>query len=196
MQLLLPPPVGQDLQGFGLGILLVPFGAPPLLDAVDGERRGVGGLADEDGAGIGPHVVDAVGDGAALGRGWKVVVVDQFGAVVPLGTGVLERANEFLLLGVDADDRRVVDGAALAQFGDVLELVVAVRVRGAGTLLVVDAQRESHFLEKPGDGPARRCRSRACTVRRRPWRSCGVSTSGRGPGRRPSHGPSALRCGR
>ena len=68
-------PVGQDLQGFGLGIVLVPFGAPPLLDAVDGERRGVGGLADEDGAGIGARVVDAVGDGAALGRGWKVVVV-------------------------------------------------------------------------------------------------------------------------
>ena len=34
-----------------------------------------------------------------------------------------------------------------------LELVVAVRMRGAGTLLVVDAQRESHLLEKPGDGP-------------------------------------------
>ena len=29
----------------------------------------------------------------------------------------------------------------------------AVRMRGAGTLLVVDAQRESHLLEKPGDGP-------------------------------------------
>ena len=92
-------PVGQDLQGFGLGIVLVPFGAPPLLDAVDGERRGVGGLADEDGAGIGARVVDAVGDGAALGRGWKVVVVDPFGAVVPLGAGIAERADEFLLLG-------------------------------------------------------------------------------------------------
>ena len=134
--------VGQDLQGFGLGIVLVTFGAPPLLDAVDGERRGVGGLADEDGAGIGARVVDAVGDGAALGRGWKVVVVDQFGAVVPLGAGIAERADEFLLLGVDADDRCVLDGAALAQLGDVLELVVAVRMRGAGTLLVVDPQRE------------------------------------------------------
>ena len=64
--------VGQDLQGLGVGILLAALGAPPFLDAVDGERRGVGGLADEDGAGIGPRVVDALGDG--VGVGGKVVV--------------------------------------------------------------------------------------------------------------------------
>ena len=146
-------PVGQDLQSFGLGIVLAALGAPPFLDAVDGERRGVGGLADEDGAGVGPGVVDAVGDGEAVGIGAEVVVVDQLGSAVPLGAGIAECADELLLLGVDADDRRVVGGAPLTQFGDVVELVVAVRVRGAGTLLVVDAQRESHLLEKPGDGP-------------------------------------------
>ena len=75
------------------------------------------------------------------------------GPAVPFGAGIAERADEFLFLGVDADDRCVLDGAALAQFGDVLELVVAVRMRGAGTLLVVDPQRESHLLEDPGDGP-------------------------------------------
>ena len=56
------------------------------------------------------------------------MVVDQFGAAVPFGAGIAERADEFLFLGVDADDRCVLDGAALAQFGDVLELVVAVRM--------------------------------------------------------------------
>ena len=81
------------------------------------------------------------------------MVVDQFGAAVPLGAGIAERADEFLFLGVNADDRCVLDGAALAQFGDVLELVVAVRMRGASTLLVVDPQRESHLLEDSGDGP-------------------------------------------
>ena len=75
------------------------------------------------------------------------------GARSHLPPAFFERADEFLFLGVDADDRCVLDGAARAQFGDVLELVVAVRMRGASTLLVVDPQRESHLLEEPGDGP-------------------------------------------
>ena len=45
------------------------------------------------------------------------MVVDPFGAVVPLGAGIAERADELLLLGIDADDRDVVGGAAIAQFG-------------------------------------------------------------------------------
>ena len=104
--------VGQDLQGLGFGIALAALGAPPLLDAVDGERRGVGGSADEDGAGIGAGVVDAVGHGAAVGVGAEVVVVDEFGAAVPLGAGIAERADELLLLRIDADEGAVVGGAA------------------------------------------------------------------------------------
>ena len=60
------------------------------------------------------RIVDPVGDGAALGFGAKVVILHQFGDAVPLGAGILERANEFLLLGIDADHRGVLDGAALA----------------------------------------------------------------------------------
>ena len=37
------------------------------------------------------------------------------------------------------------------QLGDVPELLVAVRMRGAGELLVVDAQRIAHCLEQSGD---------------------------------------------
>ena len=73
------------------------------------------------------------------------------GAVVPLGAGIAKRADELLLLGIDAADREVVGGAALAQFGDVPELLVAVRMRRAGELLVIDAQRIAHRLEQSGD---------------------------------------------
>ena len=106
--------VGQDLQGLGFGIALAALGAPPLLDAVDGERRGVGGCADEDGADIGAGVVDAVGDGEAVGVGAEVVVVDELGAAVPFGAGITKPADEFLLLRIDADEGTVVGGAALA----------------------------------------------------------------------------------
>ena len=168
--------VGEDLQALSLRIVVAALGAPPLLDAVDGERRGVGGSADEDGAGIGARVVDAVGDGEALGIGGEVVVVDEFGAAVPLRAGIAEGADEFLLLRIDADDRDAVGGAALAQLGDVPELLVAVGMRGAGELLVVDAQRIAHRLEEPRD------RLRA-DVDAEPAEfvgeltSCGVSTS-------------------
>ena len=81
------------------------------------------------------------------------MIAHQFGGAVPFGAGILERADEFLLLGVDADDRGVLGGAALAQRRDALELVVAVRMGDAGELLVVDTQREAHGLEEPGDGP-------------------------------------------
>ena len=80
------------------------------LDAVDGERRGVGGLADEDGAGIGAGVVDAVGDGEAVGVGAEVVVVDEFEAAVPFGAGIAERADE-LLLRIEPAERRAPAGA-------------------------------------------------------------------------------------
>ena len=39
----------------------------------------------------------------------------------------------------------------LAQFGDVPELLVAPRMRSAGALLVVDAQRVAHRLEQSSD---------------------------------------------
>ena len=91
--------VGEDLQGLGFGISLSALGTPPLLNAVDGERRGVGGSAYEDGAGIGARVVDAVGHGEAVGVGAEVVVVDEIGVAVLLGAGIGERADELLLLG-------------------------------------------------------------------------------------------------
>ncbi len=84
----------------------------------------------------------------------EVVVLDEFGGVVPLGAGVPERTDEFLLLRIDADEGGVLDRATLAQCGDVLELVVAVRVRDAGELLVVDAQRKARRPEESSDGPA------------------------------------------
>ncbi len=41
----------------------------------------------------------------------------------------------------------------LPQFGDSRELLVSVRVRIAGELLVIDAKREDHLFEQSGDRP-------------------------------------------
>ena len=46
------------------------------------------------------------------------MVVDEFGAAVPLGAGIAERADELLLLST-LTEGAVVAGAAGAQVGDV-----------------------------------------------------------------------------
>ena len=165
--------VGEDVKLAGAGIAPAALGAPPFLDAVDREGGGIEGGADEDGAGVGLGIVDAVGDGDAVCLGAEVVIADELRGPVPLGAGILEVADEFLLLGVDADDGEVLSGAAPAQPGDVLELGIAVRMRGAGAFLVVDAQGEAHRPEQPGDGSGR---CPASAVRRRSWRWCGAFT--------------------
>ena len=90
----------------GAGIASAALGAPPFLDAVGRAGGGIEGGADEDGAGVGLGIVDAVGDGDAVCLGGEVVVADELRGPVPLGAGILEVADEFLLLGVDADDGR------------------------------------------------------------------------------------------
>ena len=57
-----------------------------------------------DRSSIGEQIVDAVRDGDAGGVGAEVVVVDQTGRKIPARAGILEVANQFALLGVDAND--------------------------------------------------------------------------------------------
>ena len=49
---------------------------------------------------VGEQVVDAVGDGAAVGFGGEVVVFDVGGAIVPGAAGIAEVADEFFLVGI------------------------------------------------------------------------------------------------
>ena len=136
--------VGEDDHAAGVGIGELSVVAPPCGNAIGGEDGGVAGGSDEDGAGIGAQVVDAIGDGDAASEGTQVVVVDLLGIAVPFGAGVLESADQLLLLGIDADDGDVFAGAPPAQDGDVCELGVPLRV--------VDAQGIAHGAKQLGDG--------------------------------------------
>src|ERR1035437_4542252 len=49
-------------------------------------------------------IIEAVWDGDAGGVGAKVVVVDESGRQIPARARILEVADQFALLGVDADD--------------------------------------------------------------------------------------------
>ena len=81
----------------------------------------------EDHADVRDRQVDAVGNGDAFGVGSKVVVQDRTTLQRPFPAGVLKAPEQLLLFRVDADDRQVGDGEALAERGDLPKLRVALR---------------------------------------------------------------------
>ena len=104
-----------------------------------------------DRSSIGEQIVDAVRDGDAGGVGTEVVVVDQTGRKIPTRSGVLEVADQFALLGVDANDRQAAALEALPKITQVEELIIAIGADVGGEFLVIDAQGIAHLMEEPSD---------------------------------------------
>ena len=126
---------------------------PPAADAFDGEGGGVVIDADADPALVGGDVVDAVGNGPAVGRDHEVVHAHFLGLALgaQLPAGVPEIANQLLFLGVDRD-RRLAGPPEAADAGvDVLELGVAVGMLAALAGLGVGLQAEAQVLQQPPD---------------------------------------------
>ena len=95
-------------------------------------------------------IINAIGRGPALGILGKIVGVHRFRLLPPTLPGVLEAADEFLLLRINADARIPRLPKLLAFLGNVAELPVAVRV---GTTCVerfaMAAQTELLLAEQP-----------------------------------------------
>ena len=185
--------VGEDSELGGVGIAALTGGSPPVVETVDREERRVVGVADDDGAVVGEQVVDAVGNGEAVGEGAEVVVEDLDGLLFPGGAGVLEVADEFLLLGVDADQGAVLGGATTLEGGDELKLGVAVGRGDGGELLAIDAQGEAGGGEQAGDGAGGEGEAEGGRGRGRAWRWCGESSAGRSKGLRRCRVPAGRR---
>src|ERR1035438_6019760 len=99
--------VGADQQARGGRIARLAHLLPPAPHRGDGEFGRVGAHADTDPALVGGHVVDPKRRGAAQFLVHEIVDLDLLGlALGPiLAAGVLELADQFLLLGIDRDDR-------------------------------------------------------------------------------------------
>ena len=76
------------------------------------------------------------------------MIVHQDGRAIPFGSGVLEIADQFALLAIDADEGKTLSLEASSQRVDLLELLIALGGGIGGNLLAVDAQREIHLAQK------------------------------------------------
>src|SRR6266536_4218223 len=116
-----------------IGIPLRAHPLPPSLDRCHGEHRRVVVGADVDEAVVRRDIVDAVRDRLADGVVGKVVDVDQLGLALrlPVPPGILEVADQLLLLGIDGDERHATVEAVLRLLVDVLELRIAIGMLGA-----------------------------------------------------------------
>ena len=77
---------------------------PPTGDGVGGEGGCVMRDAHEHRASVGEQVIDTVRDRDADGIGTEIVIIDAHRRAIPLDASVLEVADQFSFLGVDADD--------------------------------------------------------------------------------------------
>src|SRR5471030_1665038 len=112
----------------------------PATNRIDGELRRVMVDAKTNPAGIGCHVIDAVGRYLAEGLVDEVVRLHQIGTALGsvIAATVLVLADEFLLLHIDRNDRLAGCLKRRDLAVDVLELAVAVRVVAALLGLAID----------------------------------------------------------
>ena len=163
LQRLLPQPVAaavapaairRDQQLSRLREAVRPHLAPPAADAGRREFGRVVVDAHTDPALVAGQVVDAVGDRLALFLVRKIVHLDFFRLALrlPFLAGVLEFPDQFLLFGVHRDDGLPPPVEAAHRLVDVLELGIAVGVRGAFARLAVGLQAVPRLLQQGGHG--------------------------------------------
>src|ERR1700736_1098268 len=145
--------LGGDQQSGRLGIARPTDGAPPLADAIDGERGRVMVNADTHPTGIGGEVVDPVRHRAAELLDQEVMDPDFFrvalGAI--FASVVAKIADQFLFLGIDGD-YRLLFGQRRGHLGvDVAELRIPVGVAVALRGLAVALQTVTRLIEQVGD---------------------------------------------
>src|SRR5690242_2824256 len=151
-----PAAVRLDHQAAGARVMAQAFVQQP---AADGRGREPGRLprrADYDVPGVAADVVDAVGDGPAIRQAGEVVVEDVPRRPPPAPAGVLEVADQFLLLAVHAEDRPAAAQELAPPPRQQPELAVPVGVLGAGQALAVGPQGVALLPQQPADGGAAR----------------------------------------
>ncbi len=136
-----PARIRKHEEALRLRIPPCPVLSPPPDKAVDGEVRGVGRDSDVEETSVRRQVVKAVGSRTALSVVGEIVSVDLVGLETPRAAGVLEIADQLLLLGVNADNGLTGFQEGLLLLAYVSELLVPVGVRRPSEALSVPFER-------------------------------------------------------
>jgi hypothetical protein len=168
--------VGFDEKVSLSGVLSVAESHPPIANRTHGEFRSVGTRPDADVAPIVRHIVDAVGDGPALGVARKIMSVDHVRLGAPPRAFVTEVSDQFGVLRVDADHGRPVPLKEGAHATQKTKLPIAVRMRRSGQPLDVGSERIARLLQQASN---RAITDAAQPVGQRPQRTFDVSAAAR-----------------
>ncbi len=143
--------IGGDVEGIRRGVRRPPHHRPPLADRRDREGGRVVVAPHADPRFVPRHVVDAVRNRLAHGVAGEIMHAHPLRGArgLPFAPGILEIPHQFLLLRVDGDHGLL----ALHERGgsrvDMLELRVAVRVRGAFAGLLQRVQPKAESVQQP-----------------------------------------------
>ena len=128
--------IAQHQQFLGLGIVGPAMPLPPRLETVTGQFAGIVAGIQVNEALVLPHIIEAAWDHHACSSAAEIVIVGLDGFLRVDRAITVEIAQQFLLLGVHADDRQAIVQIIVLQAGDVLELGVAVWIAGTHRLLL------------------------------------------------------------
>jgi len=145
--------ISGDQQAAGIGIALAPHQLPPASDGVDRESRGVVVDAHAHPAGVAGDIVDPIGNRPTQFGDDKIVHANVLGRTLrpPFASGVLEVADEFLLLGVDRDRRLPRRERFFHPIVDVVELGVAIGIVRPLACLAVGLQTVIELVQQFAD---------------------------------------------
>ena len=110
----------------------------------DGGYRKLGGIvrrAHHDETLVMTDVIDAIGNGFALGQVQKVVHIHLAPLLPPFRPGLLKVANQLTLFGIDTDGRPTAAQISLSPAPKVAKLLVPLRRLLPGHSFVIDPQR-------------------------------------------------------
>src|SRR6202142_1001654 len=126
---------------------------PPSADRLNREGRRVVVDPDADPARVGGEIINSVRHGAAELLDQEIVHAHflRVALLAPLAAGVLEIADQFLLLGIDGDRWLVLGHGRLDRVVDDVELRVAVGIVSALARLAVGLQAELLLLQQLAD---------------------------------------------
>lgn len=148
--------IGKDKDTIGVRIDPHAKLGPPSMNGIHGELRRVTGRAHADEAMIPEGIIDAIGDGDAIGIGRKVMIEDFQRFATPSAAGLMEPSDQFAALGIYADHRHSLIRIASALLSDMPELCVPLdRVgwlaQSRFQVLQVHTQLIIHLLEQSSD---------------------------------------------